>query len=109
MVIYEDLSTTIIVCFYIHFYPEKCPSVNSGYLYPKGECLSTHRVGPLGLSGFLQLGLNGLSLGGMVRKHLPRGPLDTLSIYWCRKRFWRVSNLRWVRGFFENLENVLSP
>ena len=44
-----------------------------------------------------------------MRKQLPRGPLDTLSIYWCRKRFWRVSNLRGVRGLFENLENVLSP
>ena len=32
--------------------------------------------------------INILSPGGMVRKHLPRGPLDTLSIYWCRKRFW---------------------
>ena len=44
-----------------------------------------------------------------MRKHLPRGPLDTLSIYWCRKRFWGVSILRGVRGLFENLENVLSP
>ena len=42
-----------------------------------------------------------------MRKHLPRGPLDTLSIYWCRKRFWGVSILRGVRGLFENLENVL--
>ena len=46
-----------------------------------------------------------LSPGGMVRKQLPRGPLDTLSIYWCRKRFWGVSNLRRVRGLFEKLEN----
>ena len=44
-----------------------------------------------------------------MRKQLPRGPLDTLSIYWCRKRFWGVSILRGVRGLFENLENVLSP
>ena len=26
-----------------------------GILFPKGECLSTHRVGPLGLNGFLHL------------------------------------------------------
>ena len=26
-------------------------------LFPKGECLSTYRVGPLGLNGFLFLGL----------------------------------------------------
>ena len=27
------------------------------YLFPKGEFLRTHRVGPLGLNGFLHLGL----------------------------------------------------
>ena len=44
-----------------------------------------------------------------MRKQLPRGPLDTLSIYWCRKRFWGVSNLQRVRGLFENLQNVYPP
>ena len=44
-----------------------------------------------------------------MRKQLLRGPIDTLSIYWCRKRFWGVSILQRVRGLFENLENVLSP
>ena len=28
-----------------------------GLLFPKGEFLRTHRVGPLGLNGFLHLGL----------------------------------------------------
>ena len=56
------------------------------------------------------VGISGmLSPGGMVRKQLPRGPLDTLSIYLSRKQFRGVSILRRVRGLFENLENVLSP
>ena len=42
-----------------------------------------------------------------MRKQLPRGPLDTLSIYWCRKRFWGVSKSQLSGGLFENLENVL--
>ena len=36
---------------------EFCSGSNHRHLFPKGECLSTHRVGPLGLNGFLYLGL----------------------------------------------------
>ena len=44
---------------------------------------------------------------GMVRKQLPRGPLDTLSIYWWRERFWGISDLLGGIRHFRNLEHVL--
>ena len=40
-----------------HTIPAEILPNDSETLFPKGECLSTHRVGPLGLNGFLHLGL----------------------------------------------------
>ena len=44
-----------------------------------------------------------------MRKQIPRGPLDTLFTYCCRKRFWGVSKSPLSSGLFENLEKILSP
>ena len=50
-----------------------------GFLFPKGEFLRTHRLGPLGLNGFLQLRL--FPKGEFLKEPLRGVPLVECSHY----------------------------
>ena len=51
------------------------------FTYPPKDCAKQRTVGGPIVFKYV------LSSGGMLRKQLPRGPIEYIPFYWCRKRY----------------------
>ena len=78
-------------------------SLPSGSLFPKGECLSTHRVGPFGLNGFLFLGLLVLDFYPPTNRDLYLVVVVVVGVFLVPFEIFLGENVVFFFSFFLNL------